>query len=200
MVNAVYCCDLQSNLTCQNPLLKSIMEKCTAPAMLFNASCIQGRGYESFLVHTISHLKSTQKHSIPSFFCTSITALDHGDWLDWMAPASNITQSDACTSSSKGRGICLKHSLKDSSSSMLILCLIALVHPSSLGLSVKMFWYNRSNSLASVTLWGTIWLGCPNSIYPAVSAVSPGWTFIPLVLLHLPQLHHQAAALPKAPV
>ena len=43
-VNAVYCCDSGAMRTCQNPLLKSMVEKCAALAMLSSTSCILGRG------------------------------------------------------------------------------------------------------------------------------------------------------------
>ena len=137
-MNAVYCCDPGAMQTCQDQLLKSIMKKCAALAMLSSTSCILGRGYKSFFVHALRHLKSMQNQRDPSFFHTNTTALHQGDWLGWKVPASSISLSDAQTSSSKSGGMCLKHSLKCSSSLMQISCLIALVHPSSLGSSTKM--------------------------------------------------------------
>ena len=136
----VYCCDSGAMQTCQNPLLKSIVEKCAAPTMLSSDSCILGSGYESFFVHMLRCLKSMQNHRDPSFFHTNTTALHQEDWLGQIVPASSISLSDTQTSSTKGRGMHLKHSLKGSSSLMRISCLLALVHHSSLGLSTKMLW------------------------------------------------------------
>ena len=139
-MNAVYCCNSGAMQTCQNPLLKSIVEKCAAAAMLSSTSCILGRGYESFFVCTLRHLKSMQNHRDPFFFHTKTTALHQGDWLGQIVPASSISLSDAQTSSSKDGGMHLKHSLKGSLSLMRISCLMALVHPSSLGSTTKMSW------------------------------------------------------------
>ena len=137
-MNAVYCFDSGTMWTCQNPLLKSIVEKCAAPDMLSSASCILGRGYESFFVQALRHLKSMQNHRDPSFFHTNTTALHQRDWLGQIVPVSSISLSDAQTSSNKGRGMHLKCSLKGSLSLMQISCLMALVHPSSLDSTMKM--------------------------------------------------------------
>ena len=80
----VYCCESGAIFTCQNLLLKSIMEKCMAPAILSSASSIHARGYESFLVCVFNLQKSTQKHNILSFLQTKTTTLHHGDWLRWI--------------------------------------------------------------------------------------------------------------------
>ena len=71
---AMYCCDSRAILICQKPDLKSIDEKCADPAMLSNASWMQGKGYKSFFIHTLRHLKSTQKCRVLSFFWTKTTA------------------------------------------------------------------------------------------------------------------------------
>ena len=122
----MYCCDSGAIFICQKPDLKSIDKKCADPAMLCNASWMWGRGYESFFICVLRCLKSTQK---PSFFLTKTTTLHHGDWLRQIAPASSMSQSDACTSSNKSGGMCLNHSLKGSLLSMCILCSMALVQP-----------------------------------------------------------------------
>ena len=94
MVKAVYCWDSGAILTCQNLLLKSIVDKCAAPTILSNASWIHSKGYESFFVHMLSLQKSMRKCSDPSFFLTNTTALHHGDWLGQITPASSISWSD----------------------------------------------------------------------------------------------------------
>ena len=94
----------------------------------------------------------------PSFFHTSTMALHQGDWLGRIAPVSNISLRDAWTSSSKGGGICLNHSLNGSLSLRRISCSIALVHPSSSGSSTKASWYESRSSLAIAALWGVHWL------------------------------------------
>ena len=78
-VKAVYWRDSSFIFTCQKPLFKLTQEKCLAPTIASIDSCILGRGYESFLVLSLSFLKSIQKCSVPSFFQTSTTALHHGD-------------------------------------------------------------------------------------------------------------------------
>ena len=138
MVKSVYCCNSCTILTCQNLLLKSIMEKCAAPAILSKASWIHCKGYESLFVHVLSLQKSMQKCSIPSFFLTNATTLHHGDWLGCITPTSNISHREACTSSNSGGGIHLNHSLKSSLYMMWISCSIALVQPSSFPSNTKM--------------------------------------------------------------
>ena len=138
MVKVIYCCDSGAILTCQNLLLKSIMEKCVAPAILSKASWICGKGYESFFVCMLSLQKSTQKHSNPSFSLTNTTALHHSDWLGCIAPTSNISHRKPCTCSTSSGGIHLNHSLKGSLFMMQISCLIALVQPSLFPSNAKM--------------------------------------------------------------
>ena len=77
-MNMVYCCDSGAMWTCQTPLLKSIVEKCAALAMLSSTSCILGKGYEYFFVCTLRHLKSMQNQRDQSFFCTNTTVLHPG--------------------------------------------------------------------------------------------------------------------------
>ena len=101
-----------------NPLWRIVQLQPCSPV----TSCILGRGYESFFVRTFRHLKSMQNRRDPSFFCTNTTALHQGDWLGQIAPASSMSLSDAWTSSSKDRGMCLKCSLKASSSLRQISC------------------------------------------------------------------------------
>ena len=112
--------------TCQNPLLKYIVEKCTPPAILSSTSCILGERIGIlFGPHALSCLKSMQNWRDPSFFHTSTTALHQGDWLGQMVPASNISLRDAWTSSNKGGGMHLKCNLNGSSSLRQISCLMA---------------------------------------------------------------------------
>ena len=59
-VKAVYCWESLAILTCQKPDFKSIVEKKRAPTMDSMVSCIQGRGYASFLVQLFSWQKSMQ--------------------------------------------------------------------------------------------------------------------------------------------
>ena len=89
-MKVLYCWDSDTILTCQNPLLKSILEKCAVPT---NASWIHSKGYESFFVCVLSLQKSTQKCSNPSFFFTNTTVLHHGDRLGHITPTSSISQS-----------------------------------------------------------------------------------------------------------
>ena len=107
-----------------------------------------------FFVHVLSLQKSTQKHNIPSFFLTKTTALHHGDWLGHIAPVSNISWSEVCTSSSSSGGIHLNHSLNGSLSVIRISCLTALIQPSSLPSSVKISWKASTWSHAAVAFWG----------------------------------------------
>ena len=72
-----------------------------------------------------------QKHKLPSFFLTSMTALNQVLWLGLMAPDSNISLRRFLTSSTIGGGICLNHSLNGVSSVTLIVCSVEWVHPSS---------------------------------------------------------------------
>ena len=139
-MKAVYCCDSGAILICQKPDLKSFDEKCADPTMLSNASWMWGKGYESFFIHMLRHLKLTQKCRVLSFFWTRTTALNQGDWLRQIALASSISLSEACTSSNKGRGIFQNCSLKGSLFSMRISCSMALVQPNSLLSNANTSW------------------------------------------------------------
>ena len=88
---------------------------------------------------------SIQKHKPPSFFLTSTTALHHTLWLGCMAPASSISHKCLWTSSTKGGGICLNHSLKGVSSVTLITCSVEQMQPSSVGSNEKTSWYSAKN-------------------------------------------------------
>ena len=63
-----------------------------------------------------------------------------------IAPASSISQSEACTSSKSSGGIRLNCSLKGSLSVMQISCLTTLVQPSSFPSSAKISWKARTRS------------------------------------------------------
>ena len=136
----MYCCDFGAILICQKPDLKSIDEKCADPAMLSNTSWMWGKGYESFFVRVLRHLKLTQKHSVPSFFQTKTTTLHHSDWLGWIAPVSSISLRESHTSSNKGGGIRQNRFLNDSLFSMCISCSMALVQPNSLLSNTNTSW------------------------------------------------------------
>ena len=125
-VKAVYCWDSSAIFTCQNPLLKSIIEKWADPAMLSNASCIHSSGYESFFVCALSQWKSMQKHSAPSFFCTNMTVLHHG--TGWGISLLHATYHRVRHGPPPVvGGIHLKHSLNGSLSVIQILCSTALM-------------------------------------------------------------------------
>ena len=79
-VKAVYCRDFSNIRTCQNPDLRSILEKNQAPTMDSMVSCIRGRGNESFLVLAFNFRKSMQNRRVPSFFLTRTMALHQGDF------------------------------------------------------------------------------------------------------------------------
>ena len=123
-VKAVYCCESGAILTCQKPLLKAIVEKCTAPTMISRASWICGNGYEPFLVCMFRQWKSS------------------------------ISWSETHSSSSSGGGMHLNHSLKGSLLFMWISCSIALIHPGSLLFNTKMSWKVRTSSLMVAAFLG----------------------------------------------
>ena len=147
MVKAVYCWDFSDILTCQN----------RAPTINSMVSCIRGRGYESFLVLALSLWKLMQDHSPPSFFRTRTMALHHGDCKGWIAPPSNISWRCSRTSSKRGVEICQNLSLKGSSSSNLIMCLAASVHPISFLSREKISWYSISICLNFQAHAGVHW-------------------------------------------
>ena len=161
-MKVVYCWDSGTIFTCQNLLLKSIVEKCVAPAMLSSASCICDSGYESFFVCMLSLWKSTQKHRVRSFFQTNTTTLHHRDWLGCITPASSMSLSEAHTSSRSGRGMHLNHSLKGSLSLVWISCTVALMQPSSFASSTKMSWKVKMSSLAAAAFLGFNYQGHPS--------------------------------------
>ena len=90
-VKVVYCWESLAILTCQKPDFRSNVEKNRAPTIDSMVSCIQGRGYASFLVQLFSLRKSIQNRRPPSFLCTKTTALHHRDWDGWIAPPSSIS-------------------------------------------------------------------------------------------------------------
>ena len=106
------------------------------------------------MVCVLSLQKSTQKCSIPSFFLTSTTALHHGDWLGCMAPTSNMSQSEACTSFRSSGGICLNHSLNSSLLVIQISCSTALVQPSLFPSNVKTSWKASMRPHATMAFQG----------------------------------------------
>ena len=82
-------------------------------------------------------------------------ALHHALWLGQMAPDSNISLRWFWTSSTKGGGICLNHSLKGVSFVTLIICSVEWVQPNSTGSKVKTSWYlARSWQAASASSRG----------------------------------------------
>ena len=149
MVKAVYWQAFSDIFTCQKPLFRSMQEKYRAPTMLSMVSCIQGRGYESFLVLALRCWKSIQKWKEPSFFLTNTMALHQGDWEGQMAPPSSISWICCLTSSTSGGAMWQNLSLNGLWSSSLISCSVMSVHPISWGSKEKMSWYS-SNSLVAL--------------------------------------------------
>ena len=101
-------------------------------------SCFQGNRLEYFFICAFRRRKSIQKHKLPSFFLTSMTALHQVLWLGLMAPDSNISFRWFLTSSTIGGGIHLKCSLNGVSSVDFMVCLVEWVHPSSTGSNENM--------------------------------------------------------------
>ena len=110
------------------------------------------QGKAIFDIHLLRCLKSIQKYSDPSFFHTNTMALHQGLVLGCMALVSCISCTCCLTSSTKGGGILWKHSSNKVSSSGLMSCSMAWVHPSSLGLSENTLWYFQSSLWASSAL------------------------------------------------
>ena len=123
--------------------------------------------------------KSTQKCSIPAFFLTSTTASHHGNWLGCMVPASNISWSKACTSSSSSRGIHLNHSLNGLLLVIQISCSTVLVQPSSFPSNVKTSWKDNTRSCATMAFQGVQLLRPSRSNFSRSfcchSATDKGW-------------------------
>ena len=114
-----YCCDSGAMQTGQNPLLKSIVEKWVAPAMISSTSCILGRGYESFFVRVLRYLKVNAEWKESIFLPHQYHYITPGRLArSDSASIQHISLSDAWSSSGKGGGMCLKHSLNGSSSLM----------------------------------------------------------------------------------
>ena len=86
-----------------------------------------------------------QNHNPPSFFLTNTTVLHHALWLSQIVPGSSISQRWFWTSSTRGRGICLNHSLKGLSLVTLIECSIEWVQPNSAGSIEKTLWYSAKS-------------------------------------------------------
>ena len=78
---------------------------------------------------------------MPSFFHTNTTALLQALWPDLMAPDSNISCRWLLTSSTKGGGIHLNHSLKGVSLVTFIVCSVEWPQPNSVGSKKNMSWY-----------------------------------------------------------
>ena len=132
------------------------------------------------MVHALSLQKSTQRHSIPSFFLTSTTALHHGNWLGCMALKFNISWSEAHTSSSSIGGICLNHSLNGSLSVIQISCSTTLVQPSSFPSNAKISWKDNTRSLAATAVFQGVQLLRPSRFnfsqsFCCHSATDRGW-------------------------
>ena len=137
-VKAVYCWESLAILTCQKPDFRSIVEKNRAPTIDSIVSCIQGRGYASFLVRLFSLRKLMQNQRLPSFLRTKTTALHHGDWDRRIAPPSSISCRCSRTSSTSGGAIRWNCSLKGSVSNNSMMCSAASMQPISFGSSEKM--------------------------------------------------------------
>ena len=131
MVKAVYFRDFSDIHTCQNPDLRSILEKNRAPTMDSMVSCIQGRGNQSFLVRAFNFRKSMQNRRVPSFFLTRTIALHQGDFEGRIAPPSNMSCRFSLTSSNRGGAIRQNLSLNGSSSISSMMCSAVSVQPIS---------------------------------------------------------------------
>ena len=138
-VKAVYCRDFSDIRTCQNPDLRSILEKNQAPTMDSMVSCIWGRGNESFLVRAFNFRKSMQNCRVLSFFLTRTMALHQGDFEGRIAPLSNMSCRFSQTSSNRGGVICQNLSLNGSSSISSMMCSAVSVQPISF-LSREKIW------------------------------------------------------------
>ena len=90
---------------------------------------------------TFRQQNSMQNCRLPSFFLTNTTALHHALWLGLIAPDSSISCRWFQTSSTRGGGICLNHSLKGVSSATFIVCLVDWVQPNSAGSNENSSWY-----------------------------------------------------------
>ena len=86
-----------------------------------------------------------QNHRPPSFFLTNTTALHHALWLGLIVQDSSISPKWFWTSSTRGRGICLNHSLKGVSSVTFIVCSVEWVQPHSMGSNKNMSWYSAKS-------------------------------------------------------
>ena len=82
--------------------------------------------------------ESMQKCKLPSFFLTSMMALNHVLWLGLIALDSNISLRWFLTSSTIGGGICLNHSLNGVSSVTFMECSVVWVHLNSAGSNENM--------------------------------------------------------------
>ena len=106
-------------------------------------------------VHAFRWQKLMQNHKPPSFFLTNTTVLHHALWLGWIAPDSSISWRWLWASLTRGRGICLNHSLKGVSSVTLIVCSVEWVQPNSVGSNKNMLWYSAKSQWAvSASSWG----------------------------------------------
>ena len=139
-----------------------------------------GRGYESFFICALRHLKSTQKCRVPAFFQTKTTALHHGDWLGQIAPASSISLRKAHTSSNRGGGIRWNCSLKGSLFSMRIPihCSPMQTHHDRPGLALLPLLHSLVTSGPTH----------PSSIFPAAFPVSLPLTWVQVGIPCLEQL------------
>ena len=92
---------------------------------------------------------SMQNCRPPSFFLTNTTALHHALWLGQIVPNSTISHRWFQTSSTRGRGIHLNHSLKGVSSVTLIVCSVEWVQPNSIGSNKNTLWYSTNRRWAA---------------------------------------------------
>ena len=90
-LNAVYWWDSSDIFTCQNPLLRSMVEKYLVPPKDSIVSRPLGIGYEYFFVLVFNLQKSMQNRKEPSFFHTSTMALHQGDCNGLITPPSSIS-------------------------------------------------------------------------------------------------------------
>ena len=152
-VKVVYCFDAFSIFICQNPNLRSRLEKnvqhlpnSPMPPVFW------AEGGSPFFMHAFKWQKSMQNCRPPSFFLTNTTALHHTLWLGQIAPDSNISQRWFWTSSTKGGGIHLNCSSKGVSSITFIVYLVEWVQSNSVGSNKNTSWYLAKNWQAASTI------------------------------------------------
>ena len=116
--------------TCQYPLLRSRVENQRAPCRASRRSSMRGMGCASFIVATLSCLKSTQNRRLPSFFLTIVTGEAQGLLEGWMTPFVNICWTWTI-SSRRTAGFSRRYGWRRGGPSVSMACCSSWVQPSS---------------------------------------------------------------------